>query len=109
AINHMRIYEVDAVDAVIQDNGMFYHHDGQGLKQINKDSFLRLERDEIFRRSGGIHLVRCSFIRSDQNIWNLKTGHIIVDEWAQFRVSNQFNFKIANYLADELSEDKGGE
>ncbi|MCB0392289.1 MAG: glycosyltransferase [Bdellovibrionales bacterium] len=101
AINHMRIYEVDAVESVIEDNSIFYKHDGKGLKPLNPDSYLRLERDDIFKRSGGIHLLKPSIVSKSKSSLDLKTGHIVIDEEASFQVRTQLDIKLANFLAAE--------
>ncbi len=54
AIHTLQLYDdVDVVQSVIVDDGTFYEHDGTGLKPRLKNSQLRLERNDLYKKAGG--------------------------------------------------------
>lgn len=102
SINHMGIYEVEAVESVVQDDSIFYRHDGTGLTRFTDDTFLRLERDDVFRRSGGLHLIKTELLSKKEDFFKAKTGHIMLDEYASFQIKSQLDLKLANFIQKEI-------
>ncbi len=99
AINTFQLYDVDVVDGVRSDNDIFYVHRGNGLELWHKDKKLRLERDELYRRVGGIHLIRTSTLVKTRNMLAARTGHIFLDQEAGFTIKSELDLEIADLLA----------
>jgi CMP-N-acetylneuraminic acid synthetase len=107
AINTFQLYDVDVVDGVRSDNDIFYVHRGNGLELWHKDKKLRLERDELYRRVGGIHLIRTSTLVKTRNMLAARTGHIFLDQEAGFTIKSELDLEIADLIAkkEKFSED----
>jgi CMP-N-acetylneuraminic acid synthetase len=99
AIDTFNIYDVDVVDAIREEDDIFYWHDGKGLQPWNVNSGLRLERENLYRRVGGIHLVRRNFLEKEKNMFGGKIGHIVLDQKASFTISTQIDWQVAKFLA----------
>lgn len=104
AINTMQLYDVDVVDGVRLDNSLFYVHNGHGLRPWKRSGGLRLERDELYRRVGGLHLIRRDFLEKNRTMLGGRIGHITMDEKAAFYIKSNFDWKVANLLAEEANQ-----
>jgi CMP-N-acetylneuraminic acid synthetase len=107
AINTYQLYKVDVVDGVRLDNDIFYVHRGNGLEPWQKDRKLRLEREELYRRAGGIHLIRVSTLKETKNMLAGRIGHIFLDQQAAFTIKSDLDWEIADLIAskENLIED----
>lgn len=101
AIDTMQLYDVDVVDGVRLDNSLFYYHDGEGLKPWKEKGGLRLERDDLYRRVGGLHLIRKNFLQKKHTMIGGKIGHIEMDSKAAFFIKSEFDWRVAKLLAEE--------
>jgi hypothetical protein len=102
AINHMRIFDVEAVESMIQDDSIYYRHKGNTMERINKNGVLRLEREDVFKRSGGIQLINSGSIEKLKSMNDLILGHILIDEIAAYHVNTVLKIKMAQHLATEV-------
>ena len=107
AINTFQLYDVDVVDGVRSDDDIFYVHRGNGMELWNKDRKLRLEREELYRRVGGIHLIRTSTLIEAKEMGAGKIGHIILDQRAAFTIKSELDWEIADLIANK--EDFNGD
>ena len=101
AINTFQLYDVDVVDGVRSDDDIFYVHRGNGMELWNKDRKLRLEREELYRRVGGIHLIRTSALIEAKDMGAGKIGHIILDQRAAFTIKSELDWEIANLIINK--------
>jgi glycosyltransferase involved in cell wall biosynthesis len=107
AIHTLQLYDVDNVDGVRPDNDMFYVHKGNGLEPWHgmepwsKSKTLRLERQELYRRTGGIHLILTNTLFEKKNILGGKIGHIILDQSASFSIRSELDWDIAEIIASK--------
>ncbi|WP_321417450.1 glycosyltransferase [uncultured Desulfobacter sp.] len=101
AVHTQQIFDTDVVDGIREEDDIFYYHNGDGLRPWNINSGLRLERDNLFRRSGGIHLIQREFFERERNILSGKIGHITLDQRSAFTIRTEMDWKIAQYLALE--------
>ena len=104
AINTFQLYDVDVVDGVRSDNDIFYVHRGNGLELWHKDNKLRLERQELYRRAGGIHLIRTSTFRQTRDMLEGRIGHIILDDKAAFTIKSDWDWDIAELISHSLEK-----
>ena len=107
AINTFQLYDVDVVDGVRTDDDILYVHRGNGLEPWQKDRKLRLEREELYRRAGGIHLIRVSTLKETKNMLAGRIGHIFLDQQAAFTIKSDLDWEIADLIAskEDLIED----
>ena len=99
AVYTQELYNVDIVDAIREENEIMYYHNGHGLQPWKMESNLRLERESMYRRVGGLHLIRTDFLRDKQNMLSGKIGHIIMDQKAAHIIRTELDLEIAKYLA----------
>ena len=99
AIHLFHIHDLDSVTTVRKDDDMFYVHSGHGLIPWHRSKKLRLERDELYRRAGGLHLIKKDILLKEENMLYGKMGHVAIDSKAAFRVNTSFNYEIANMIA----------
>ena len=91
SFNIIDFFNLDRVIGVIKKTNNYYLHNGKTLKQINDDSFLRLEKNEIYESPG------CISIYNQRNIFKnkKKTGHIILEKLSCFKIDEKEDFLIA--------------
>ncbi|MBH30514.1 MAG: hypothetical protein CMG71_00815 [Candidatus Marinimicrobia bacterium] len=104
AINTFQLYDVDVVDGVRSDNDIFYVHRGNGLELWHKGQKLRLEREELYRRAGGIHLIRTSTLVNTKHMLGGRIGHIFLDQQAAFTIKSDLDWEIAELIANRVEE-----
>ncbi len=102
AINTFQLYDVDVVDGVSSDNDIFYVHRGNGLELWHKDNRLRLEREELYRRAGGIHLIRTSALMKTKDMLGGRIGHIFLDQQAAFTIKSELDWNIAELISKKV-------
>lgn len=101
AVHTMQLFDVDVVDGVRPDSSIFYMHDGNGLKPLKRDNGLRLERENLYRREGGLHLIRWGFFVEKRKMLEGRIGHIVLDQKAGFSVQSSTDWQIARFFAQE--------
>lgn len=104
AINTMKLFDVDVVDSIRLDNSLFYTHEGKGLKLLNKNQILKRERDEFYRRCGGMHLLNTQHFLKERNFFSGEIGHIIIDQRAAMGINSNLDLKIIKFLAKEIKD-----
>ena len=95
SINMLEFFKTDQVISVKAETDLLFQHDGRGLKPLQKMANLKLEREEIFRSSGSLKIVRKKFI-NNSNPKIKKIGHVITNEKASFGINTDLDFLIAN-------------
>ena len=74
-------------------------HNGHGLRPWQLEGGLRLERKELYRRVGGLHLIRRDFLEKEQTMIGGRIGHIVLDQKAAFFIKSELDWRIARFLA----------
>lgn len=78
-INVMKIFKTDSVVAVKQETDNFYKHFGSGLRILNDDKKLKLERNEIYRQVGKFYLLGKKLLNGHKTLPEGHIGHIVLD------------------------------
>jgi len=104
AIDTLKLYELNSVEAVRPDTSIFYVHDGTGLKYLAENSDLQLERDEIYKRVGGMHLMRRDELEKQRKIQFERTGHIILDQVSSLFIRSTDDWDYANFIASKQDQ-----
>lgn len=101
AITTLEIFSVDEVVGVVPEDDRFYIHDGNGLQPVGEtfpEKDLRLERERLFRRAGGIRLIEVDHFLNDKGNHKPKIGHIILQEEEAFKLESKNDIPLANEL-----------
>lgn len=99
AIHTMFLFGSDSLISVKADNSLFYVHKGDGLHPIlERDQFTRLERDALFRHSGGVSVVRRSVFEKSGKLIAGLVGHMIIDKESSFSVFSQYDYELAQLI-----------
>ena len=98
AVNIMRLYNIDSVIATRLDDDLFFIHDGTGLKSRLANNSLRLERDNLYRKVGGLTLVKTDFLKKQKKLFGGKVGHIQIDKKAALMIRDEFDWLLAETL-----------
>ena len=99
AIHMFQLHDVDSISTVRKDEDMFFVHSGHGLEPWRRSNKLRLERDDLYRRAGGLHLINKNILLEKKNMLYGKMGHVVVDKKAALKVRSDFDFKVADIIA----------
>jgi CMP-N-acetylneuraminic acid synthetase len=99
AINTMQLYDVDAVDGVRLDDSLFYIHRGDGLEPWAQENGLRLEQKSLYRRAGGLHLIKRKFLIQHKKMVGGRIGHFLLDQKAAFAIQTDLDWHLAKVLA----------
>lgn len=100
ALRTMYLFEAESVVSVVQESANFYTHSGSGLVPLNQNASLRLEREFVFRETGGIHGIRQSAYALKKKIVADRSTFIIVDELSGLRASSPIGTRSVSILFD---------
>ena len=98
-VHTQRLFNVDVVDGVMIDDRFFYKHDGTGLRPMVQGGGLHLERDQLYRRVGGIHLMKTKSFLKKRKVITGTIGHINFDQRTGFQIRSELDWVIAETLA----------
>ncbi|MEL7001344.1 MAG: glycosyltransferase [Bacteroidota bacterium] len=109
AINTLSIFDTDSLISVRPETNLFFQHDGEGMKSIlNQEKFTKLEREALYRYTGGISAVRLDYYEKNKKVIGGKVGHIIIDQKSSQGIFTSHDKEIAQYIASKiLSEEIG--
>jgi len=94
SFNVLDFFKLDRVIGVLKQTNNFYLHNGKTLNQINDDSFLRLEKNEIYTEPGSLSI----FNKKNMFKHKMKTGHIILEKLSCFQIKDEYDFLIAKTI-----------
>lgn len=96
-VNSLKLFNSDKIISVVQETHRYYKHDGSGLKSLNKDSNLKLERDSIYKQIMGFTITKKnSLFKNDDR---LKIGHLVLSEAQAFEINSENDLKISNKIS----------
>lgn len=90
----MEFFKTDEVLGVRAETDRIYKHNGSTLELLNKNSNLKLERDEIYRGIAGIRL----FKKKKSKKKKLVRGHYILDQKSSHTINTELDWKIASLI-----------
>ena len=76
----------------------FFVHDGKGLINRRPDVKKKLERDDLYRKVGGLTVIRRTSLLSSGEILSGRVGHVILDQKSAISIRTKFDWQIANLL-----------
>lgn len=95
------LFKSDSVITVRPDNSTFYKHIGSGMFPIlDQDKFTRLERDALYKGSGGVMLTSVSqFIKTKKSISG-QVAHVVVDAKTALELKTTFDLEVFESLTN---------
>ncbi len=96
SITTLEIFPVDEVIGVVPEDDQFYIHDGNGLQPVGetfRQKDLRLERERLFRRVGGIKLIDMDFFIDGDSGLNPQIGHVVLQEKESVEIQRKSDIK----------------
>lgn len=101
----MQIFDAERVVGVRREDRQVYRHGSKGLKNIVEEDRVRHERDEIYRKSGGLQAIRYSVLLNRDTKKTIKSAHYVVDEISDVEVRTNLGWQVAELLIS--SQDAG--
>jgi glycosyltransferase involved in cell wall biosynthesis len=105
AVNTLFLFKSDSLISVRPDSSLFFQHHGHGMHPIlNQEKFTKLEREALYKYTGGISVTRTEVFQEKNEIITGTVGHIIVDQKASLGVYSEYDLHLAQLIAQsELS------
>lgn len=98
AINTCQVFDLDNVIAARQDDEIFFVHDGKGLVNRRPDIKKKCERDDLYRKVGGLTVIRRKSLLASGEILSGRIGHVILDQKSSLSIRTKFDWELANLL-----------
>ncbi len=92
----MEFFKTDEVLGVRSETDRIYKHNGSTLELLNKNSNLKLERDEIYRGISGIRLFKKN--QNKNKYKKLILGHYVLDQKSSHTINSELDWRIANFI-----------
>jgi len=100
AVHSMMIFNTDSMISVRPETSLLYQHNGEGMHPIlNQEKFSKLERDALYKYTGGLSLTDIHLFHSTNTLIGKKVGHVIIDQKAAHGVFSEYDLKLAKFLA----------
>ena len=107
AVDMLELFNTDTVVAVRPDTDVLYQHNGFGLQPLRKAQTLRLEREELYREVGYMRAVKREFLETQRKLVGGKTGHIVLGQLAAMRLQSEWDWEVAKWQANKMSNETG--
>ncbi|WP_127136073.1 glycosyltransferase family 2 protein [Flagellimonas oceanensis] len=102
AVNTLTIFKADSLISVRPENNKFFRHTGQGMQAIlQQDKFTKLERESLYKYSGGILLGNIKSALAAGKIVHGDVGHIVISEKASLNAESSFEKGICRLLMEK--------
>lgn len=100
SLDILNIFEADRVVSVRPETAIHYQHNGGGLVPISSNRFLGLEAEALYRDAGVVQAARTSYVKEKGKFFGGRIGHIIVDQQSSTLLNSEWNWKVAEMLAE---------
>lgn len=99
AINVYRIFEVNTVIAVREDDSFYFTHGGHGMVPINySEDIIKYEKEKWYKNVTGFQLREIKDYFKNYKMLGDSVGHITLDKKAAFTIKDDFDLKIVSYI-----------
>ena len=99
SINVFRIFEVDTVIAVKEDDSFYFKHNGHGMVPINySENIIKYEKEKWYTGVTGFQLREMKTYFKTYKMLGDKIGHIKLDKKASFTIKDNFDLKIVSHI-----------
>ena len=101
AINTLFLFESDSLISVRPDSSLFFQHQGHGMQPIlNQEKFTKLEREALYKYSGGISVTRLGIFDKHQKVISGTVGHFIVDQNTSLGIFSEYDLQLAKLIIE---------
>lgn len=99
ALNVFRIFEIDTVISVKEDDSFYFRHTGHGMAPINySEELIKYEKEKWYKSVTGFQLREIKKYYENFKMLGERVGHITLDKKAAFTIQDDFDLKIVGYL-----------
>ncbi|WPP50488.1 glycosyltransferase family 2 protein [Catalinimonas niigatensis] len=99
AINTLFLFNSDSLISVRPDTHLFFQHHGHGMQTIlNQDKFTKLEREALYKYTGGISVTKTLLFTEQQQFITGKVGHVVIDQQSSLGIFSEYDLKLARLL-----------
>ena len=94
-----RIFEIDTVITVKEDDSFYFRHNGHGMAPINySEDIIKYEKEKWYKNVTGFQLREMKAYYKTYKMLGDKVGHITLDKKAAFTIEDEFDLKIVNHI-----------
>ena len=104
AVDMMELFDTNIVVAVRPETDLLYRHDGISLQPLRKARTLHLEREELYREVGYMRAVKRKFLEKHRKLVGGKTGHIVFSQRAALSLQSEWDWEVAEWLANRIDK-----
>jgi CMP-N-acetylneuraminic acid synthetase len=98
SIDIMEVFKAHSSMSVVATESNFYKHEGTGLVPLSNNKNLRLERDQMYQETGGIHSVEADWYMDNKMLHSDKVSHLIVNKFASNKIESEDDFSSLEFL-----------
>ena len=99
AINVFRIFEIDTVITVKEDDSFYFRHNGHGMAPINySEDIIKYEKEKWYKNVTGFQLREIKTYYKTYKMLGDKIGHVTLDKKAAFTIKDDFDLKIVSHI-----------
>lgn len=88
AVSYINYFETYSVDSVCIEDSLLFKHYGDSLRPVYNNTVTSFERDTLYRKSGGINIIRTDKFDDFDGISTKRSGHIVIDKLSALRFDN---------------------
>ena len=103
AIDTLQIFKCDSVVSVYEDNRFLYRRGKYGLRPVQKERKLRLERENFYSDNGAIVLSWANAI-SPESFTGHTMSHILMTVEESFQIDAEFEFWLVEEILNKRNE-----
>lgn len=99
AISAAYVFHAHSVDSVCTEDGILFNHDGTSLKPIYNNEIVKFERKTLYKKCGGICVIKIEQLNEFDGICTSRNSHIVVDHVSALRVADYCMLNLVkNYV-----------
>lgn len=99
AISASYVFDAHSVDSVCTEDGILFNHNGSSLTPIHNNKVVKFERTTVYKKCGGISVIRSDKLSEFDGITTKRNSHIIVDPVSALRVADYSMLNLVkNYV-----------
>lgn len=106
SINTMFVFNSDSLVGVRQEGRLLFQHFGDGMHPImNQEKFAKLERESLYKLSGGIYAVRTEAFLANDRITFGRIGHVMIDQVSAMGLFSDVDWQLAEWVIEKQVHD----
>jgi glycosyltransferase involved in cell wall biosynthesis len=101
--SNLIFFNLECVDTVFPEESIIYRPTEKGLSPLGNANIIKREREQIYKRSGGITAYKAECFKSKNfNFLNSKLGHVEIDYLSSIKISSLHEKKLLeSFLKEE--------